>query len=250
MDTSGDNRLGADEFARAVPLLKSWGVAGLDNPAASFQKMDIDGGGMVLFDEFAHWALHQGVADLAEDAGDRAEALTLLKAAEANLASKDMDDMGRARYSVTEGIQGQAALGKADVGRLLLAGALAGPGYLVVRVHQANGLRIADRTTSDPYAVLSYGGEEQQTKTIKRNLNPIWNETIRFTVPGNNLEITLFDYDVFSKDDFLGRATIDEQTLLSGKDHRCRLTLTGPKAQGTIDVSFCFQSLASRRRTA
>lgn len=243
IDTSGDGRLGLDEFVKAIPLLQSWGVTGLENPHVSFGQMDRDGGGMVLFDEFAHWGLHQGVSDLKEDATEHAEALELLKNAKANLCSKDEENMKHAKYSVTEGISGQGALApsKADAGRMMLAAAFAGPGTLVVTVHQATGLRIADRTTSDPYAVLSFGDSEEQTRTIKRDLNPIWNETIRFSNEGDDLEINVFDYDVKSANDFLGRVIISEQTLLSGTGSRKRLALTGPKAQGTIDVSFSFR---------
>jgi len=246
IDSSGDGRLGADEFVQAVPLLQSWGVAGLDDPVESFRQMDADGGGMVLFDEFAHWALNQGVADLHEDADERASALQMLKDSEANLCSKDLDEVSakHARYSVTEGISGQGALApsKANAGLMLLAAGLnMGPGMLICTVHQANGLRIADRTTSDPYAVLSYGGADQQTKAIKRNLNPIWSETLRFSKAGTDLEITVFDYDVKSSDDFLGTVTIKEEMLLSGKTARLRLALKGPEATGTIDISFRFQ---------
>lgn len=211
--------------------------------------MDADGGGMVLFDEFAHWALVQGVAELSEDAADRADALKLLAAAKANLSSKDMEDMKHAKFSVEEGIEGQGALGKADIGRLLLAGALdSSPGILVVSVHQATGLRIADRTTSDPYAVMSYGDVEQQSKTIARNLNPIWNETFRFPDPGAAIEINVFDYDVKSSDDFLGRVVVEEAALKGSNGHRQRLALTGPGAQGTIDVSFRWQDKRSGAR--
>jgi len=245
LDASGDGRLGVDEFVQAAPLLQSWGVV-IEDPVASFRHMDADGGGMVLFDEFAHWALHQGVGT-ADD--ERAEALKLLALAKANLASKGLEDMQRAKFSVEEGIQGQGALGKADVGRLLLRGALdACPGMLVVGVHQATGLRIADKTTSDPYAVLSYGDAEQQSKTIKRNLNPIWNETLRFADPGTTLEINIFDYDVQSSDDFLGRVVVDVETLKAGNGHRQRLALVGPGAQGTIDVSFSWQDKRSGAR--
>lgn len=242
LDASGDGRLGMNEFLQAVPLLQSWGVQNLDDPVSAFRRMDKDGGGMVLFDEFAHWALHESVADLSGDDCARADALKLLANAKANLCAKDLEDMQHAKFSVEAGIQGQGALGKADVGRLLLRGALdSSPGMLVVGVVQATGLRIADKTTSDPYAVLSYGDNEQQSKTIKRNLNPIWNETLRFPDPGTVLEINIFDYDVYSEDDFLGRVVIDEATLKAGNGHRQTFALTGPGAQGTIVLSFGWQ---------
>ena len=58
LDTSGDRRLDVDEFEAACSsgLLSDWGVA-VSDPVAEFAKIDLDKGGQVLFDEFAHWAL-------------------------------------------------------------------------------------------------------------------------------------------------------------------------------------------------
>ena len=58
LDTSGDRRLDTDEFeeACAAGILSDWGVHVCD-PAREFAAIDLDGGGMILFDEFAHWAL-------------------------------------------------------------------------------------------------------------------------------------------------------------------------------------------------
>ena len=56
MDTSGDGRLGLDEFKQAIPLLKKWG-AKIDNPEGEFKKIDKNGGGILLFDEFSHYCI-------------------------------------------------------------------------------------------------------------------------------------------------------------------------------------------------
>ncbi|CAM9357731.1 unnamed protein product [Lampetra planeri] len=64
---------------------------------------------------------------------------------------------------------------------------------------------------SDPYTVLHVGPQRFQSKTIQKNLDPIWNEVyeaIVHEVPGQELEATLFDEDP-DKDDFLGSLTID-----------------------------------------
>lgn len=253
LDTSGDGRLGLEEFTQSVPLLQSWGLSVAD-PRAMFSQMDADGGGMVLFDEFAHWALHAGVADLATDADERGDALDLLRNAQANVCCKDFDESGHSRFSVLEGISGQGALApsKGEAGRQILAGALdCSPGrsrsaVLVVTVHQAKNLRIADRTTSDPYVVLAYADKEASTRTIKRNLNPIWEEVVRICGQGgDDLEINVYDYDVHSSDDFLGRVVIDEKALSDATGRRTRYSLTGELAQGTIDLSFKW---AERRR--
>lgn len=39
-----------------------------------------------------------------------------------------------------------------------------------------------DDTTSDPYVVVKLGSKEKKTKTIKKELNPTWNETLSLYV--------------------------------------------------------------------
>ncbi|KAM4626112.1 extended synaptotagmin-3 [Discoglossus pictus] len=59
---------------------------------------------------------------------------------------------------------------------------------------------------SDPYAVLRVGNQTFKSRTIKENLNPVWNELYEFVVhevPGQDLEMDLYDEDP-DKDDFLG----------------------------------------------
>uniref|UniRef100_A0A663M2Z3 Extended synaptotagmin 2 n=1 Tax=Athene cunicularia TaxID=194338 RepID=A0A663M2Z3_ATHCN len=60
---------------------------------------------------------------------------------------------------------------------------------------------------SDPYGIIRVGNQIFQSKVIKENLNPKWNEVYEALVyehPGQELEIELFDEDP-DKDDFLGR---------------------------------------------
>ncbi|XP_072432297.1 extended synaptotagmin-2-A isoform X2 [Chiloscyllium punctatum] len=64
---------------------------------------------------------------------------------------------------------------------------------------------------SDPYGILYIGNQMFQSKTIKENLNPKWNEVYEALIyenPGQELEIELFDEDP-DKDDFLGSLMID-----------------------------------------
>jgi len=57
---------------------------------------------------------------------------------------------------------------------------------------------------SDPYCVVSCGSFKTQTVTIKKTLNPIWNETIKLTAcPNDTLTLELWDEDMIS-DDFIG----------------------------------------------
>ncbi|XP_069770826.1 extended synaptotagmin-2-like isoform X2 [Narcine bancroftii] len=64
---------------------------------------------------------------------------------------------------------------------------------------------------SDPYGIVRIGNQIFQSKTIKENLNPKWNEVYEALIyenPGQLLEIELFDEDP-DKDDFLGSLMID-----------------------------------------
>ena len=64
-DTSGDRRVDKAEFAKIFEQLKSrWGLR-VENKSADdvFREVDVNGGGFLLFDEFAHWALMNNLSD-------------------------------------------------------------------------------------------------------------------------------------------------------------------------------------------
>ncbi|NXA66183.1 ESYT3 protein, partial [Mohoua ochrocephala] len=88
----------------------------------------------------------------------------------------------------------------------------------VIRVHlleaenlvQKDNFLGAIRGKSDPYALLRVGTAQHRSKTVSRDLNPIWNETFEFVVhevPGQDLEVDLYDEDP-DKDDFMGSLLI------------------------------------------
>ncbi|XP_027492931.1 extended synaptotagmin-3 [Corapipo altera] len=88
----------------------------------------------------------------------------------------------------------------------------------VIRVHlleaenlvQKDSFLGAIRGKSDPYALLRVGTVQHRSKTVSRDLNPIWNETFEFVVhevPGQDLEVDLYDEDP-DKDDFMGSLLI------------------------------------------
>ncbi|XP_044522614.1 extended synaptotagmin-3 [Gracilinanus agilis] len=88
----------------------------------------------------------------------------------------------------------------------------------VIRVHllEAEKLERKDgflglKGKSDPYAVVTIGLQHFRSKTVCRNLNPTWNEVFEFIVyevPGQDLEVDLYDEDT-DKDDFLGSLQIN-----------------------------------------
>jgi len=94
IDTSGDGRVRLREFQAALPLFRRWGLKEASTwdakPEAAFSKLDYNGGGVVLFDEFADFCLRAGMRDLDgsdrhDDFEDRREALLALQHKQANL---------------------------------------------------------------------------------------------------------------------------------------------------------------------
>ncbi|XP_046494977.1 extended synaptotagmin-3 isoform X2 [Equus quagga] len=87
----------------------------------------------------------------------------------------------------------------------------------VIRVHLLEAEKLAQkdnflgiRGKSDPYAKVSIGLQHFRSRTIYKNLNPAWNEVFEFIVyevPGQDLEVDLYDEDP-DKDDFLGSLQI------------------------------------------
>lgn len=93
---------------------------------------------------------------------------------------------------------------------------------LSLTVHQANGIRAADRGgTSDPFVIVWFDGHESLTKAEtsikKKTLAPTWNETLLLQVPSGQslgttkplptLVVSVFDDDRLGKD-FLGQVRV------------------------------------------
>jgi len=100
MDTSGDRRMRLAEFQAHLPMLKTFGfkqvTAWENDPKKVFQQMDRNGGGVVLFDEFADFALRQVLSDSADDdEADRKDALETLRRGKPNLTTKNLPQMTR-----------------------------------------------------------------------------------------------------------------------------------------------------------
>jgi hypothetical protein len=87
------------------------------------------------------------------------------------------------------------------------------PFKLLVIIHSASDLPVADVFASDPYIIASLGDRIiGRTKTIKRNLNPIWNETLphqSLLHYNYEIEFKVFDEDPGSDADYLGHFKVD-----------------------------------------
>uniref|UniRef100_A0A0E0JWX4 ZAC n=1 Tax=Oryza punctata TaxID=4537 RepID=A0A0E0JWX4_ORYPU len=90
-------------------------------------------------------------------------------------------------------------------------------GILNVKVKGGTNLAIRDMSSSDPYVVLTLGQQKAQTKVIKANLNPVWNEELKLSVPQQYgpLKLQVFDHDMLSNDDLMGEAEIDLQPMIN-----------------------------------
>jgi len=90
-----DRRLSYPEFQKVIPQLLEWGLEDettsmiQSDPQAVYRDIDANGGGIVLFDEFAHWALWNHLFKLdGNDDADMEEALEVLKKQKPNLCGQ------------------------------------------------------------------------------------------------------------------------------------------------------------------
>jgi hypothetical protein len=94
-----------------------------------------------------------------------------------------------------------------------------GMATLEVHVIEAADLKGADITgKSDPFCVIKFANQEQSTQHIPQTCSPKWNEKFVFQVhnpQSDTLEITVFDKDIFSPNDFLGCAKLPLSKLLA-----------------------------------
>lgn len=76
-------------------------------------------------------------------------------------------------------------------------------------VVQASGLMAMDNgESSDPYCKICLGKERIKTKSISNTVNPKWREAFDlywFEEFDHQMELDIYDKDVGSKDDFMGR---------------------------------------------
>ena len=56
ISTDDDRRIDLEEFVAAKDMIELWTGKTLDDPEATFNEIDKNGGGKILFDEFVDWA--------------------------------------------------------------------------------------------------------------------------------------------------------------------------------------------------
>ncbi|XP_077417001.1 multiple C2 and transmembrane domain-containing protein 1 isoform X2 [Vanacampus margaritifer] len=116
---------------------------------------------------------------------------------------------------------------------------------LDIVLRKGNNLAIRDRTgTSDPYVKFKIAGKEVfRSKTIHKNLNPVWDERATLLVESlrEPLYVKVFDYDFGLQDDFMGSAYLYLESLEHQRTLEVTLDLKDPHYPdhnlGTLELS-------------
>ncbi|KAM6391948.1 multiple C2 and transmembrane domain-containing protein 1 [Rhynochetos jubatus] len=109
------------------------------------------------------------------------------------------------------------------------------PGMYQLEFTLRRGQNLAARDrggTSDPYVKFKIGGKEVfRSKTIHKNLNPVWEESACILIdnPREPLYIKVFDYDFGFQDDFIGSAFLDLSSLELNRQTDVTLSLKDPR---------------------
>jgi len=99
-----------------------------------------------------------------------------------------------------------------------------------ITAERAEGLKDKDRfSKSDPYLKIEFGGKHFNTRVIKNDRSPYWNETFDFHVGSqhaNSINLTLKDSDI-GFDDTIGTAVVARSDLpsLSGEEKYLKIPL-------------------------
>ncbi|XP_062455012.1 multiple C2 and transmembrane domain-containing protein 1 [Rhea pennata] len=111
----------------------------------------------------------------------------------------------------------------------------ADPGMYQLDITLRRGQNLAARDrggTSDPYVKFKVGGKEVfRSKTIHKNLNPVWEEKTCIPIDHTRepLYIKVFDYDFGLQDDFIGSAFLDLTSLELNRQTEVTLSLKDPR---------------------
>ncbi|KAJ8285476.1 hypothetical protein GJAV_G00027220 [Gymnothorax javanicus] len=116
---------------------------------------------------------------------------------------------------------------------------------LDIVLKRGNNLAIRDRGgTSDPYVKFKIAGKEVfRSRTINKNLNPVWEEKVSLLVDNlrEPLYVKVFDYDFGLQDDFMGSAYLYLESLEHRRTLDVTLDLKDPQYPdhnlGTLDLA-------------
>ncbi|XP_059213612.1 multiple C2 and transmembrane domain-containing protein 1 isoform X3 [Centropristis striata] len=104
---------------------------------------------------------------------------------------------------------------------------------LEIELKRGNNLAVRDRGgSSDPYVKFKLAGKEVfRSKTIHKNLNPVWDEktTLIMDCLSDPLYVKVFDYDFGLQDDFMGSAYLYLESLEQQRTIPVTLVLKDPQ---------------------
>lgn len=103
-------------------------------------------------------------------------------------------------------------------------------GLMSIKLLKGTNLPAADKNGySDPFVILlSNGTEVFRTKTIKKNLNPEWNESTQIVIKSrerSKLKMIVNDWDMAGKNDLLGEIDFDLEKMEIEKSQTWKLPL-------------------------
>merc|ERR1712048_1114051 len=91
-------------------------------------------------------------------------------------------------------------------------------GQIIVTIMEGIDLHPSDVSGySDPYCLVNIGNQEHKTKVIPKTLHPKWGTKMLFNIRDpetDRLCITIYDHDMFSPDDFLGRTEVPVSQII------------------------------------
>lgn len=111
---------------------------------------------------------------------------------------------------------------------------------LTLRVINCRDLKKGDLHSSDPYVQIITSTEMRQTKIIKKDLNPNFNETFTFenVYEGEMIRFIVYDYDEGKQPDYLGETSYSLQLQLC-YEKKCRKVLKfNTKGNITIELFY------------
>ncbi|XP_033181359.1 multiple C2 and transmembrane domain-containing protein 1 isoform X1 [Mastacembelus armatus] len=104
---------------------------------------------------------------------------------------------------------------------------------LEIELRRGHNLAVRDRGgSSDPYVKFKLAGKEVfRSKTIHKNLNPVWDEKVTLIMDSLSepLYIKVFDYDFGLQDDFMGSAYLYLESLEQQRRIPVTLVLKDPQ---------------------
>ncbi len=103
-----------------------------------------------------------------------------------------------------------------------------------------------DNGLSDPYVKFRIDGERYRSKTIRKTLNPRFEEQFQLYIHDMNamsLHVEVFDFDTMNKSDDMGRAVLDLTKYELDKTHFIQLPL-GDAEFGTVSMYLTLTGLS------